>query len=215
VITFEGSGGQVVVYSPERSGPSWLDDKLDSEGDVTLSRTFTVRKEDLRGRAGQDDLDDFDEDIRRFAIGTVEDGYRTIRKDVLGLKHDFLIAASVELRHQTFVAERNISVFRRIDELIDEQIVVGGPAWVRSPRMSSPDFCTTFRPRQNSRTMRERGSRVCFASTWRQCRTPSSGWRPTWNGGQAPRPRPGENPMAGYPLRTSWSLRSSRTSETA
>jgi hypothetical protein len=128
VITFEGSGGQVVlVYSPEQSGPSWLDNKLDSEGDVTLSRTFTVRKEDLRGRAGQDDLDDIDEDIRRFAIGTIEDGYRTIRKDVLGLKHDLLIAASVGLRHQTFVAERNISVFRRIDELIDEQIVVGGP----------------------------------------------------------------------------------------
>ena len=128
MIAFEDSGGRVVlVYSPEQAGPSWLDRKLDSEGDVTLSRTFTVRKEDLLGRASQDDLDDFDEDFRRFVIGTVEDEYRTIRKDVLGLKHDLLIAASVGLQRQTFVAERNISVFRRIDELIDEQIVVGGP----------------------------------------------------------------------------------------
>jgi Domain of unknown function (DUF4263) len=128
MIAFDDSGGQVVlVYSPERSGPSWLDDKFESESDVTLSRTFTVRKEDLLGRASQDDLDYFDEDVRRFVIGTVEDEYRTIRKDVLGLKHDLLIDVSVGLRRQTFIAERDISIFRRIDELVDEQIVVGGP----------------------------------------------------------------------------------------
>ena len=46
MIAFEDSGGQVVLaYSPEQSGPSWLDDKLDSEGEATLLRTFTVRKD--------------------------------------------------------------------------------------------------------------------------------------------------------------------------
>lgn len=128
MIAFDDSRGQVVlVYSPERSGPSWLDNKLESDGDVTLSRTFTVRKEDLLGRASQDDLDYFDEDVRRFVIGTVEDEYRTIRKDVLGLKYDLAIAGSIGIRRRTFVAERNISIFRRIDEMVDEQIVVGGP----------------------------------------------------------------------------------------
>lgn len=128
MIDIEDSGGLVVlVYSPEQSGPAWLDGKLDSEGDVTLSHTFTVRREDLLGRESQGDLDDVDEDSRRFVIGTVDDEYRTIRKEVLRLKHDLLIAASVGLRRQTFVAERNISVFRHIDQLVDEQIVVGGP----------------------------------------------------------------------------------------
>jgi hypothetical protein len=128
MIAFDDSGGQVVlVYSPEQSGPSWLDKKLESEGDVTLSRTFTVRKDDLLGRASHDGLDSLDEDVRRFVIGTVDDEYRTIRKGVLGLKHDLLIAGSIGIRQRTFIAERNISIFRRIDEMLDEQIVVGGP----------------------------------------------------------------------------------------
>ncbi len=128
MIAFDDSGGQVVLaYSPEQSGPSWLDDKLDSEDEATLLHTFTVRKQDLLGRVGQDEVDYFDEDVRRFVIGTVDDEYRTIRKGVLGLKHDLLIAGSIGIRQRTFVAERNISIFRRIDEMVDEQIVVGGP----------------------------------------------------------------------------------------
>ena len=128
MIAFEEGGGRVVlVYSPEQSGPSWLDDKLASEGGVTLARTFTVRKEDLLGREEEDELDYFDEDVRRFLIGTLEGEYRRFHKDLFGLKRDLLIAASVELRRKTFVAERDISIFRRIDDLVDEQIVVGGP----------------------------------------------------------------------------------------
>lgn len=128
MISFENREGQLVLaYSPEQAGPSWVDDKLDSEGEVTLSRTFTVQKTDLLSQVNDDDLDYFDEDLRQFVIGTVEEEYRRIRKDVLGLKHDLLIAKSLGLRQRTFVAERNISIFRRIDELADEQIVVGGP----------------------------------------------------------------------------------------
>ncbi|WP_163542001.1 Shedu immune nuclease family protein [Occultella kanbiaonis] len=128
MIYFDDSDGQIVLaYSSEQSGPSWLDDKLESVGEATLSHTFTVRKEDLVGRVSQDEFDYFDEDVRRFVIGTVDDEYRTIRKRVLGLKHDLLIAGSIGIGQRTFIAERNISIFRRIDEIVDEQIVVGGP----------------------------------------------------------------------------------------
>lgn len=124
MIAFEDQGSRVVlVYSPDRLGSSWVDEKLDSEGEATLSRAFTVRKVDLLSRGSDDD---FNEEVRRFVIGAVEGDYRTIRKDVLGLKHDLLIAASLALRRKMFVAERDISIFRRVDELIDEQIVVGG-----------------------------------------------------------------------------------------
>lgn len=125
MIAFEDRGSSVVlIYSADRLGSTtWVDEKLESEGEVTLSRAFTVRKVDLLSPESDDD---FDDDVRRFVIGTVEGDYRTIRKDVLGLKHDLLIAASLVLRRKTFVAERDISIFRRVDDLIDEQIVVGG-----------------------------------------------------------------------------------------
>jgi hypothetical protein len=128
MITFEDLGSTVVlIYSPEGlSSVNWVDRKL-TEGEVTLSRTFTLQKDDLLNPEAQDDLDLADGDAREFGIGTVENDYRRIRKDVLGLKYDLLIATSVALRRQTFIAEGNISIFRHIDELIDEQIIVGGP----------------------------------------------------------------------------------------
>lgn len=128
MIALEDRSGQLVlVYQPEESGPKWLDDKLVSDGEHTLVRTFTVRAGDtIDVTAGDDEFPFDDEDTRRFVIGTVGDEYRVIRKDVLGLKHDLLLANSVRLRKQTFVAKRNISIFRRIDDLVDEQIVVGG-----------------------------------------------------------------------------------------
>ena len=125
MITFEEHGPQVVLtYESDGFGSTdWVDEKLKADDHVTLSRAFTVQKADLLSSEGDED---FDEEVRRFVIGMVNGDYRTIRKDVLGLKHDLLIATSVGLRRKTFVAARDISVFRRIDELIDEQIVVGG-----------------------------------------------------------------------------------------
>ncbi len=132
IITFEERGSQVIlVYGRDAFGSSsWVDDKLASYGHVTISRVFTVQKADLLNVASDEedpDEEDFDEeDIRRFAIGSVEGEYRRVRADVLGLKHDLLIANSIPLTKSTFVAERNISIFARVDGLVTEQIVVGG-----------------------------------------------------------------------------------------
>jgi len=126
MITFTEHGSRLVLTYLSSDGfgsADWVDEKLKVHDLVTLSRAFSVQKADLLGSHSNED---FDEGVRRFVIGSVNGDYRTIRKDVLGLKHDLLIATSVELRREIFVEERGISVFRRIDELIDEQIVVGG-----------------------------------------------------------------------------------------
>jgi len=124
VIRFEDRGSQIVlVYSPDGFGSvAWVDEGLRSQGEVTLSRAFTVRRADLL--SGDDDDDD--DDVRRFLVGTIEGEYRTIRRDVLGLKFDLQVAMSIRLTRSTFVAERNISIFGRIDDLVTEQIVIGG-----------------------------------------------------------------------------------------
>jgi Shedu protein SduA, C-terminal len=122
VITLEDRGSQVVLtYIPDSQSITWVDEELKSEGHVTLSRVFTVQRADLLAHDS-----DEDDDVRQFVIGSIGGQYRTIRKDVLGLKHDLLLAASVPIERKTFVAERYISIFRRIDALVDEQIAVGG-----------------------------------------------------------------------------------------
>lgn len=127
MIRFEDVDERVVlVYSSERFEPSWLDHKLSDVGEVTFSRTLTVQQTDIVNSAQKNTDDDLDEDDRRFVIGAVEGGYRRIRKEVLGLKHDLLIDGGIRLDKKTFVAERDISIFRRIDDLTDEPIIIGG-----------------------------------------------------------------------------------------
>src|SRR3954467_8179002 len=129
MITFSIAGSRTLLTynSGGCSSAKGVEEKMASGGEVTLPPTFPFQRDDVVSPATQDDEVDVDEDtVRTFAIGVVEDGYHRIRKDILGLKHDLMIATSVQLRRQTFIAERDISIFPRIDELVDEQIIVGG-----------------------------------------------------------------------------------------
>ncbi len=102
----------------------WIDEKLNTDGEVTLRRTFTFTDADLV--PGQIEVDDEEGVERIFKLGTTEGGYFRVGKDILGLKHDLLLDKSMKINLQVFVANRNISIFRKIDELIDEQIIIGG-----------------------------------------------------------------------------------------
>lgn len=122
MITFEDHGADLLLdYYPDSSPPNWVDEKLDRDGSVLISHVFRVSRDDL---IEPGDLSS--EDSRLFKIGNFNDGYRVIRKDVLGLQYDLLISVDIPISRPIFVAERNISIFRRIDRLITEQIIVGG-----------------------------------------------------------------------------------------
>ncbi len=115
----EDDGRLILEYSSERP-VSWLDNKTEH----TFNRTFTVTKGALLEQRPDDSDDDYGE--RRFVIGSIGNEYRRIYRGVLGLKHDLLISNSIALRKDLFVAQRDISIFRRIDNLVSEQIVIGG-----------------------------------------------------------------------------------------
>lgn len=115
----------LLTYVPDRfNSVQWLDEKLKQDGEVTLRRTFTFTTGDLVSQAPQ--ADDEDGAERIFKLGTTEDGYYRIGKDILRLKHDLLLGIAMKLDSHVFIANRDISIFRRINELIDEQIVIGG-----------------------------------------------------------------------------------------
>ncbi|MFZ2217452.1 MAG: Shedu immune nuclease family protein [Rhodoferax sp.] len=115
----------LLIYVPDRfNSTKWIEEKLKQDGKVTLRRTFTFTADDLTSPSQQTDDEDGAEHI--FKLGATEDGYYRIDKDILGLKHDLLLDMAMKLDPHVFVANRDISIFRKIDELIDEQIVVGG-----------------------------------------------------------------------------------------
>jgi hypothetical protein len=114
-----------LIYQPDGlSGARWLDDKLKQTGKVTLRRTFSFTNTNLISQTTESDLDD--DDDRIFMLGVLEGSYYRISKTILGLKYDLLLDKAMKLEPKTFIAERDISVFRKIDELIEEPIIVGG-----------------------------------------------------------------------------------------
>ena len=135
MIRLSKQGEQLLlIYEADRfKDPHWLDEKLKQEGSVTLRRTFTFTLGDLQTQAATSDA----EDERIFLLGILEGGYYKISKDILGLKHDLLLSIEIKIEPGTFVAQRDISVFRRVDELIDEPIIVGGE---NEHAISRPDF---------------------------------------------------------------------------
>jgi len=124
MISFEDRGEKVVlVYQPDRDSADWLDEKLKSDGHYRLAWTFTLRNSDLlaadEGEKGEEP------ETRRFVIGALDGSYRRIRANVLGTKRDVLIDRSVPLDRRIFIAQRNISIFGRIDDLSDEMVIIG------------------------------------------------------------------------------------------
>ena len=129
----------LLIYRPDRFGDvRWLDDKLEQDDEAPLRRTFTFTKAELVLPPEEDD------DERIFVLGVLEDGYYRINKDILDLKHDLRLAQDMQIEARTFIANRDISVFRRIDELIDEPIVVGGEIETAIPQADFEQLLETF-----------------------------------------------------------------------
>lgn len=125
------NGQLMLVYQPDRfNGGGWIDQRLAQDGEVTLRRTFTFASADLVSPPSQDLVEDEDaeEGERIFKLGVVDGNYYRVQKSILGLKHDLLLDEAMKLNVNVFIANRDISIFRRIDELVDEPIVVGGSA---------------------------------------------------------------------------------------
>lgn len=113
-------------YKPDRFRPAaWIDNKLKEHGYVTIKRTFTFDKKSFI----KDEKSNYIfGDTRTFVLGTYEGGYYIISRNILDLKYDLLISREMPLKRSTFIAYRDISVFYKIDKLVNEQIIVGGDA---------------------------------------------------------------------------------------
>jgi hypothetical protein len=136
----------ILEYKSDQGDTEWVDRKLVENGYVTIRKVFTFTdvnlvendEEDGYGRIrnpfrftdenlGENDEEDYlFESTRIFILGKTVDGFYKINKGVLGLKNDLFLAKDMEINEDTFIAYRDISIFRKIDQLVDEPIVIGG-----------------------------------------------------------------------------------------
>ncbi len=109
----------ILILSPDGIEIQTILDALDKGEDWRISRCFTVSKTHLR-------KEDPDENELHFCVGTVQGEYTHIGNDILGIDHNFYFSNSIKLDKRHFVAYRNISVLSKIDEVIDQDVYIGG-----------------------------------------------------------------------------------------
>jgi hypothetical protein len=133
MIEFTDTQGRLELIYKAEFGPSeWVEQDLERSGEVRIARTFHFSKEDLVKKADEtEDGSEFEEledtnGSYTFALGALEEGYFKIAGEKLGIKHDIYLATDLPISDRTFIAHRNISIFRRIARITSEDIYIGG-----------------------------------------------------------------------------------------
>lgn len=119
--------GIELEYESDRWGSGkWVWDELTVHKKVFLSRVFRLKFSDLLNPPTP--LEDPNGHKYRFQLGTFNGGYVDIPARILNIKNDLHIDRAVKVSRATFVAERNVSIFRRLSALLDHSnpIVIGG-----------------------------------------------------------------------------------------
>ncbi len=111
-------------YITEQEDASWVEETLDDKGEVYFKwRIFNFNNEHTNFTASKNYYQSGD---ATFLLGKLINDYYVIDKEILGLKHDLFLFKDMTINENTFIAKRHISIFRKIDKLIDEEIVIGG-----------------------------------------------------------------------------------------
>lgn len=123
MIKFRELSNKVILsYSSEYPGPAWVYLELDKNKHVTISKAFSFTHNELISTRDKDNEDAPVE----FEVANRVGKYYRFPKDVLSLEHDLYIHEDVSLERKLFLAERNISIFQKIDRMVSRSIYVGG-----------------------------------------------------------------------------------------
>jgi Shedu protein SduA, C-terminal len=123
MIEFRQESDKVILsYSSVYPGPAWVYHELDKPGSVTISKVFSFTKKELISS-----FDEYNEESPvEFEVASKVQEYYCFPKARLSLEHDLFIHEDTRLERKLFVAERGISIFPKIDRMIDGSIYLGG-----------------------------------------------------------------------------------------
>ncbi|MDO8486206.1 MAG: DUF4263 domain-containing protein [Candidatus Staskawiczbacteria bacterium] len=116
----------LLILSYESFSNEWVFRALKDKEEVTIKKTFTFRVKDLFDQK----LDkitklDYDKSVE-FIFGKLENNYFKIEKNKLNINKNLFIYKNISITSKFFIANRDISIFKKIDRLIDEDIYIGG-----------------------------------------------------------------------------------------
>ena len=122
-ISFEYSEDKLILCYTPVMGLDDITKRLDTEDGVSIKHTFWVTKDLLC--EGVEEDDDWEETLR-FYIGAVGEAYTQLDSEVFSTDHSFYFGNEIKLKPEMFTAYRNISILRKIDEVIEHDFYIGG-----------------------------------------------------------------------------------------
>ena len=135
-ISFEYSEDKLILCYTPVMGLDDITKRLDTEEGVSVKHTFWVTKDVLC-----EDIEDDDgwEETLRFYIGAVGEAYTQLDSEVFSTDHCFYFGNEISLKPEMFTAYRNISILRKIDEVIERDFYIGGD-WENHNGISKETF---------------------------------------------------------------------------
>lgn len=135
-ISFEYSEGKLILCYTPVMGLDDITKRLDTEDGVSIKHTFWVTKDLLC--EGVEEEDNWEETLH-FYIGAVGEVYTQLDSEVFGTDHSFYFGNEIKLKPEMFTAYRNISILRKIDEVIERDFYIGGD-WENHNGISKETF---------------------------------------------------------------------------
>lgn len=122
-VEFKKIDGKLILVYVPAMGIDDIKRRLLTEEGVQIKNTFHVTNSLLYE---SNEVEDDWEETLRFCVGTVGDCYTHLDSEVFGINHSFYIGNEIKLKPQMFTAYRNISIIRKIDEVIERDFYIGG-----------------------------------------------------------------------------------------
>jgi len=123
MISFKQEDNKLILcYSSDQTSPEWVYHEIEKSGRVTIGKAFSLSQNELRTT-----FDDKNEhDSVEFEVATKKNEYYRFPSNLMSLDHDLFIHEIVAFERKFFVAERGISIFPKIDDMVEESIYIGG-----------------------------------------------------------------------------------------
>jgi len=104
----------------------WAIKKLQDDKSILLKNTFTFSPKDLY-KIEIDELSDDDYEVPlQFLLAKLEGEYFKIEGSKLSIDFSIYIQKDIYLSDKFFIAVKNISIFKHLSNVINEDIYIGG-----------------------------------------------------------------------------------------
>lgn len=117
----------VLLYTPDLNADR-VNREFAEKKAITLRKTFTFRQQDQYELPADpsygDDADPLDGQYA-FRLGKLVRGYFKLNRDVIETSRNFYFCKDLELRPQMFTAVRNISILKKTDSLVRQDVYIG------------------------------------------------------------------------------------------